>query len=417
MKTRLGIYGGTFSPPHLGHVKAAREFIKAAELDRLLIMPTFLPPHKDGENIVDADSRLEMCRLAFSELPLTEVSDFEIGKKGKSYTYITLSELSSPEHELYFLLGTDMFLTLDRWREPQTIFNLATVVLIRRESESALDPEIEKKADEYKRRFGARLLFIRTDALVISSTEIRERIASGKSTDGLLAPSVREYADSGLLYRAPFSDGELDRLRECVRSRLGEQRYIHTLGVEKTAVEIAECCLPAARSAVAAAALLHDIAKELTDEDLAEILKDDPRMTNEDFASRSLHHAFAAPYIVKRDFPSFATEEILSAVFNHTAGRDGMSVFDEIIFVADYVEPNRKYSECKDAGKMLFSELDRDSRAKSLLALHKCALAEIGSTERSLSKKGLRLNSRTEGTKKFIEREITKIQQKQRQNI
>lgn len=409
---KLGIYGGTFNPPHLGHLKAAGEFIKAAGLDRLLIMPSFLPPHKDCGAVADAASRLEMCRLNFSELRATEVSDFEVLKGGKSYTYVTLSELSSSENELYFLLGTDMFLTLDEWKNPQTVFSLATIVLVRRESDAALGSEIERKAEEYKSRFGARLLFIASDALVVSSTEVREMIESGESTEGILLPSVRKYADDNFLYKKQFSKSDLDTLRANVKSRLGEDRYTHTLGVEATAVQIADFCLPAARSAIAAAALLHDIAKEMTDTELTEILKACPLLAEEDMRSHKLYHAFAAPYIIKRDFPKFATEEILSAVFNHTSGSDGMSLFDEIIFVADYVEPNRKYRECIEARERLFSELCAASSERSILALHEAALREIESTEHALRTKGLSLNSRTEKAKDFVKREITKTNKK-----
>ena len=111
-KRRVGIYGGTFNPPHNGHVGAAEAFCRGALLDELIIMPDFLPPHKEIDKAVSADERLKMCELAFSHIEKARVSDMEIRRGGRSYTSVTLEELSSPDVDLYFLCGTDMILTI-----------------------------------------------------------------------------------------------------------------------------------------------------------------------------------------------------------------------------------------------------------------------------------------------------------------
>jgi nicotinate-nucleotide adenylyltransferase len=108
-KIRLGIYGGTFSPPHLGHVSAARSFVRGADLDKLIIMPDFTPPHKLDFGNATAEDRLEMCRIAFADVPCTEVSDFEILRGGKSYTYVTLEAFAKENVDLFFLCGTEAF--------------------------------------------------------------------------------------------------------------------------------------------------------------------------------------------------------------------------------------------------------------------------------------------------------------------
>ncbi len=401
-KKRLGIFGGTFNPPHLGHIRAAEAFIDSIKLDELLIMPTFLPPHKESSDVMDAASRLEMCKIAFSHLKNTNVSDFEIKRGGKSYTYITLTELSGEDRELFFLMGTDMFLTLDSWKKPEIICSLANIALIRRESDPKTEKKIDQKTELYKEKYGAKIFGVKAKITEISSTEIRDMILSGADSSEYLSDEIRGYIDKKHIYRTAFSERMLSELREAVKHLMSEERYRHTLGVERAAVKIAEYCAPRLKSELAAAALLHDAAKELGHEELLKIIMKNRSVTAEDIKSPKLYHAFAAPYIIKRDFSHFADKRILSAVFNHTTGRAGMTLFDEIIFVADYIEDTRKYPECIKAREALFSSFDKKSRRNNILALHRCALAEIINTESHLLKKGEPLNSRTAKSKEYI---------------
>ena len=199
-KQRLGIYGGTFSPPHLGHFRAAESFISGAELDKLLIMPDGTPPHKTEYGNATAEDRLNMCRIAFSSLPKTEISDFEILRGGKSYTYLTLEAFSSSDTELYFLCGTDMLLTLDRWRCPEVIFDLATICYVRREDDRDNDALIKEKVAEYRERFSARILEISHTVREVSSSALREDILrSGESPD--IDKNVFDYILERGLYR------------------------------------------------------------------------------------------------------------------------------------------------------------------------------------------------------------------------
>ncbi len=202
MKTeRLGIYGGSFSPPHRGHTEAAAAFFRAAELDKLLIIPALIPPHKALDGEASPEERLAMCRLAFSGLPRTKISDCELRRGGKSYSVLTLRELASPGRELFMLVGTDMFLTLDEWHLPEEIFSLASIVLIRRECDPENTKKIREKTAEFQERYGAKLLFPNTRVVQISSEEVRAALREGEDVSPWLAPEVEGYIRQCHLYR------------------------------------------------------------------------------------------------------------------------------------------------------------------------------------------------------------------------
>jgi len=199
---KLGIYGGTFSPIHTGHVRAAGAFLDAMALDRLLVIPTAVPPHKAEVAGADAAARLTMARLAFADSDARlAVSDYEISREGKSYTVYTLEHFTAPDTTLYLLVGTDMFLTLAKWFRAEDIFRLADIVLMRRETDAGLTGLLSETAADYRARFGARIHEIDEPPLVISSTELRERLRAGLPTGGMLPDAVAEYIAKNNLYR------------------------------------------------------------------------------------------------------------------------------------------------------------------------------------------------------------------------
>lgn len=197
---RIGIYGGTFSPPHNGHVKAAKAFMEQMWLDILYVIPTAIPPHKEMTVQVSAKDRLEMTRLAFADVEGVYVSDMEIRRGGRSYTVDTLRELSGEDRRLFLLCGTDMMLTLDKWREPEEIFRLCYPVYIRRDNDRSLDAPIIEKIAEYNEKFGKVVRKIVTEPLELSSESVRARIACGASISSLVSPAVEKYIRDNHLY-------------------------------------------------------------------------------------------------------------------------------------------------------------------------------------------------------------------------
>ncbi len=198
--TRIGIYGGTFSPPHNGHLLAAKAFMEQMWLDILYVIPTALPPHKEMEVEVSASDRLKMCRLAFGGTEGVYVSDMEIRRGGRSYTVDTLRELWGEDRRLFLLCGTDMMLTLDEWREPEEIFRLCYPVYIRRENDHFLDEMIIQKIATYREKYGKVVRRIVTEPLKLSSNDVRKRLACGEDISDLVSPAVKKYIEDNHLY-------------------------------------------------------------------------------------------------------------------------------------------------------------------------------------------------------------------------
>ncbi len=202
---RIGIYGGTFSPPHVGHIRSAFAFLSACSLDRLFLIPAFSPPHKDVGPSDDPKKRLDMLSLAFGPLPFYNdriiVSDYELRQGGKSYTYLTLEHFSWISKELFLLVGTDSFLSLDKWREPEKIFRLAVIAHIPRPLGGNEKEEVARKTEEYRVKYGARVVEVPFAPVDVSSTEVRRLIREGKDTSAFVPSEVREYIERNGLYR------------------------------------------------------------------------------------------------------------------------------------------------------------------------------------------------------------------------
>ena len=198
---RVGIYGGTFSPVHNGHVAAAKAFMEQMWLDILYVIPTGVTPHKTMKGDATAADRLEMCRLAFAGMEGVIVSDLEMRREGKSYTVDTLRELYDPDGRLFLLMGTDMLLTLDKWREPEEIFRLCYPVYVRREEDADLDGAIVEKIKSYQEKYGKVVRRIVAPAIELSSTDVRRAVAEGFPIEGAVPPAVADYIHTHGLYR------------------------------------------------------------------------------------------------------------------------------------------------------------------------------------------------------------------------
>lgn len=198
--TRIGIYGGTFAPIHNGHVNAAKAFMDQMQLHYLFVIPTALDPSKIRDEGDEARHRMKMCELAFEGEAGVVISDMEIEKGGISYTVDTLRALARDDRRLFMLVGTDMALKLDSWREPEEIFKLCYPTYVRRESDKLLENQIIEKNTKYLNDYGKICRRIMTPEIELSSTEIREMVKRGEDISDLVPEKVAEYIKENKLY-------------------------------------------------------------------------------------------------------------------------------------------------------------------------------------------------------------------------
>jgi len=202
-----------------------------------------------------------------------------------------------------------------------------------------------------------------------------------------------------------FTEDRLSELREKVKARMSEKRFLHTLGVERCAKRIGELVLPEDVSKLRVAALLHDISKEIPMDTQLRILENHSfSLTEEDKSTLGVIHSYTAPYVIMDDFAEFADSDILSAVFNHTLGCEKMSTFDKIIFVSDYAEDTRTYSSCISVREFLFKDFEKLNRENGLKRLDDAFLASLNGVLEALTRMGQPINSKIYLTKKYLEK-------------
>jgi nicotinate-nucleotide adenylyltransferase len=199
---RIGVLGGTFDPIHYGHLAAAEEAVSVCNLERVLFVPAARPPHKRGETISGAEHRVSMVRRAIEDNPTFLLSDLEIHRRGPSYTVDTLRQLHRDwvASELFFIVGMDSLAELPLWHQPEALLEQAVLVAIQRPGVPDVDlHELSGRLPLVKER--VRLVAMPGLGLAVSSTELRERVASGRSIRYLVPESVREYIRQAGLYR------------------------------------------------------------------------------------------------------------------------------------------------------------------------------------------------------------------------
>lgn len=195
---RVGILGGTFNPPHLGHLVCAQEAYRELELDRVMLIPARIPPHKPVEHEPGAHHRLELCRLAVAGDERFGVSEIELHRDGPSYTVDTLVALTTeaPKTKFFFIVGGDIAAGLPRWRQPERVLELATLAIAKRRgtARASVDTALSELPGSEQARF------FQMPRIGVSSTMIRRRVRAGQPIRYLVPDSVAQYIDDHGLY-------------------------------------------------------------------------------------------------------------------------------------------------------------------------------------------------------------------------
>lgn len=364
---KIGIYGGSFNPPHLGHLHAAISAASFLNLDSLLLVPAGIPPHKQlAADSPAAEQRAEMARLLAEQTALearipVRVSTMEIERGGKSYTADTLQALRAqhPEDELWLLMGTDMFLTFQDWYHPETILDCAGLCAFGR-SEADTEELFAVQRNYLSERWSnARIVTMVLPNLVeVSSTELRAALPA-HGAERYLTPQVYGYILREHLYGTNLDLRRLtlDELRPIALSYLKAKRVRHVLGVEEEAIRLAErygADVYKARFA----ALLHDCTKKLDlEEQLALCEQYHIELDELERVSLKLLHAKTGAAIAREVFG--APEDVCEAILWHTTGKADMTTLEKVVYLADYIEPSRDFEGVDTLRAVVYEDLDR----------------------------------------------------------
>lgn len=356
---KIGIFGGSFNPPHMGHLLAVREFQEKLGLDLVLLIPAAVPPHKKlTVNSPAAQCRLEMTRLAAQELPNVRVLDLELRRDGASFTADTVEELRKayPHDELFLLMGTDMFLSFQNWYMPERIAREVTLAVAHRDADDA--EALQKCARELQKSLEAKTVFVENHYLAYSSTSARTLVAFD-CAEGYLPASVLRYIRENRLYYCGVELKNLpfEQLSSVSLSLHKSKRVAHVVGCSMTAKRLA-VQYGANVTDAARAGILHDITKALSGEEQLKLC-DRYAMILDNFERKNpkLLHAKTGAVIAGEIFGE--NDAVYEAVYWHTTGKAAMSDLEKIVYLADYIEPNRDFEGVEELRRLTAQSLDR----------------------------------------------------------
>lgn len=382
---KIGIFGGAFDPPHRGHEKAAMTFLEGAQLDLLYIIPSGDPPHKIISSGSSAKDRLSMCKAAFCSLSdKVLVSDIEICSKEKSYSYLTVDKISKrhPDSEIFLFVGTDQFLAFETWREFQYLLSACTLCVMDRFEDREV---LWKKKASLEKEFGARCLIFEEKPYIISSTAIREELKEDGFSSSL-SPFVNDYITKEGLYSSDFDSTREKAVKKVVET-LSDNRLSHTFSVERETLCLAKIfSLPEEeKKQLALGALFHDLTKYWTfEENESFLLEKGERLTKEDRLSPQVLHGRSASYLAAEEFD--LSDEVRSAIYYHTTGKEDMTLYEKILFFADFIEETRTHTVCGEMREYFYSHLP-EKREDRLSFLDSCILRVLEQTVGHLKEK------------------------------
>lgn len=387
MHMKIGIYGGTFDPVHMGHIFVARSVKQELGLDRVDFVVAADPPHKHSAERTPAALRFDMVCAALKRERGMRASDIEIRRGGVSYTVDTLREMKriNKKAGLYFIVGADMLEDFSKWKNPKEILELAALVAVNRRGQ---ERDIEALADGIRAEFGGRVEIISAEGPDISSTEIRRRVQNAQTVERLVPLSAEMLLYEKRLYQ-PKS---IEQLAERVSNVLDEYRMRHTMLTVREAVGLAQYHGLSTEKA-RLAALLHDCAKLGREETVRYAEKMGYALTNEERENPFLIHSRIGA-LLARDLYGVQDTEILNAIERHTVGCAEMTPFDEVIFLADKLEPSRDYRRIRDLRELAFRDLDR------------ATIAVLRNTIEYTENKGMRIHPQTEITIAALEKRV-----------
>ena len=355
---RIGIYGGTYNPPHIGHMRAAAHGVRALNLDRLLLVPSSISPHKElPEDSATAQERMEMLSMSAVGIEKAEVSHIELCREGASYTVDTVEQLrrENPEAELILMMGTDMFAAFMNWVAPERILKVASLAVFYRGEKKEKDA-VEEQMHKLE-AMGAKVYLVENPVTAISSTNLRRMLVFG-CADSFLCPGVGDYIREHGLYHTDedWKNLPMERLEQVVIELLNPNRVAHVLGCRDTAVELAKHW-GADETDAARAGILHDITKAI-DGPLQLTLCDAYGILLSKFSQENPKtlHALTGSLVADQIFGE--NPAVVEAIRYHTTGRPNMGLLEKILYIADYIEPCRNFPGVEELRAAAYRNID-----------------------------------------------------------
>lgn len=348
----IGIMGGTFDPIHYGHLAAAEAVRYEFGVEKIIFIPTGIPAHKEEESVTDSKHRFLMTTLATADNPNFNVSTIEIDRVGHSYTVDTITEIReycNDDAVIYFIMGADSLHQIYSWKNIEKLFKICEIIVVPRPGykKSALLDEIKM----LQKKVNKKVHYLEVNGFDISSTDIKYRIKRNSAVRYMLPPNVLNYIIKEGLYveKHEFSQEFLDTitfLKKKLKRTLSLHRYKHTISVMNEACRL--CTYynkwDYAEKAMLAG-ILHDCAKDIPIEVQKSTCKDYSIKIDDNLSkSPKVIHQFLGAEIARREY-NIKEEEVINAIRFHTTGRPNMGFLEKIVFLADFIEPERKSTD------------------------------------------------------------------------
>jgi nicotinate-nucleotide adenylyltransferase len=335
-KMKIAILGGSFNPPHYGHLALADAALSAFDYERVILIPAYESPFKIGAEGADAEDRLDMLISSITAYQRLTVDDCEIRRKGVSYTIDTIADIQKrycPDGKIGLIIGDDLAADFPQWRNAGEILEKTDIMVAQR-----LFPENARKKFSFPHKT------LNNEIMAVSSAEVRERIARNKNWRYLVPDGARRVIEERNLYKkekktAPFIS-DIFRMEKEVRALVSMGRFLHSRNVALLCYDLCGFFgLDPEKGYLAG--IVHDICKSFPDEELIKLAKKDgEKISQQERKKISLLHARAGAVLLKERFALFDAD-ILEAVRCHTTGRENMGNLAKIVFIADKAEVSR----------------------------------------------------------------------------
>lgn len=344
---KIGIFGGSFSPVHNGHLQIAEDCLIEMGLDKIIFLPNSKPPHKNVEKF-SFENRVKMLKLAIEDNEKFEISLVEEDFLKTHYSYNTMKEnFCNDKDKFYFIMGDDEFLNISSWYEYEKFLEITSVIVFLRKYN--LDFILDKNKDLIEKYD---INIVKNSVISISSTDIRNRMNEKKSIKYLIPKKVYKYIYEDLNYF------DINKIKKDLKEKLSKNRYEHSL-------RVADCCKRLAKiykideNRAYLSGLVHDCAKNLEEfYMLNKKLNSDIIFDTEERDNENLRHAPIGAVVCK-DLYGIFDEEILSAVRYHTIAKENMTLLEKILFISDKIEPDRKYDTVDELRRLADFDIDR----------------------------------------------------------